>query len=141
MVLEFGQDRHWSQGQRRHRPVLRDDWQVAQADVTDDPARPLGDQRHPDVAAVSKGIDEPGLFVLTKGESVDVPDGVLVGGGFWPNDDAHGSSLHGYSICRAVFTATSRPISRLTTCRLMSMPAAIPAEQITRPLSTKRRSA
>ena len=101
----------------------------------------LGDQRHPDVAAVPKGVHEPGLVVLAEGESVDVPDGVVVGGGFWPNDDAHDSPLHGYSICRAVFTATSWPSSRLTTCRLMSMPAAIPAEQTTRPLSTKRRSA
>src|SRR5262245_41315180 len=56
-----------------------------------------------------------------------------------PHGDDGASS--GYSICRAVFSATSLPSSLLTTCRLMSIPAAIPAEQTTRPLSTKRRSA
>ena len=58
-----------------------------------------------------------------------------------PIPSVHELPAQGYSICFAVFPATSPPRSLPTTCRLMSMPAAIPAEQITRPLSTKRRSA
>lgn len=61
------------------------------------------------------------------------------GGDFGP--DVHGGGSQGYSICVAVFTAISWPTSLSTTCKLMSMPAAIPAEQTTLPLSTKRRSA
>src|SRR4051812_8726634 len=61
LVLEFRQDRYRGQGQRRHPPDSGDDRQVAEEDVADNPARLLGDQRHPDVAAAPKGIDEPGL--------------------------------------------------------------------------------
>ena len=45
---------------------------------------------------------------------------------------------YGYSMCWAVFFALSSFKSLLTTCKLISIPAAMPAEQIMRPLSTKR---
>ena len=137
--LESGHDRHRGEGQGRYRPGPGEDRQVAEEDVADHPARLLGDERHPNIAAFPQGVHEPGLAVLAEGESVDVPDGFVIGGIFRPN--GHGCASQGYSICRAVFMATSWPSSRQTTCRLMSMPAAIPAEQTTRPLSTKRRSA
>jgi hypothetical protein len=46
-----------------------------------------------------------------------------------------------YSLCLAVVAATSRAGNLPTTCGLLSMPAAIPAEQTIQPLATKRRSA
>lgn len=60
-------------------------------------------------------------------------------GGFREIPSRH--RLKGYSICRAVLPAISWPSNRPTMCRLMSIPAAIPAEQMTLPLSMKRRSA
>jgi hypothetical protein len=63
-------------------------------DVADNSARLLGDKRHPEVAAVPQGVHEPGLFALTEGESVDVPDGFLVGDGFGMDHEAHGFDFH-----------------------------------------------
>jgi len=57
----------------------------------------LGDQRHPNVAAVPKGIDEPGLFVLTEGESVDVLDRHVVSADFGPDEDVQGWLLQAMS--------------------------------------------
>jgi hypothetical protein len=50
--------------------------------VADDLAADLGDQRQPTVAAVAQGLDDPGLLILPEGDSVDVTDGLVVGGGF-----------------------------------------------------------
>ena len=46
------------------------------------------------------------------------------------------TGCQGYSMCRAVAAATSGPSSLATTCSDMSMPAATPADVMTRPLST-----
>lgn len=45
-------------------------------------------------------------------------------------------SLYGTSSCLAVATASSAPAMRETRCRLMSIPAAIPADVTTSPWST-----
>jgi hypothetical protein len=68
-------------------------------------------------------------------------DDLVEFGGHEARRPPQNAGRHGYSICRAVFSATSLPTSLPTTCRLMSMPAAVPAEQTTRPLSKKRRPA
>lgn len=76
--------------------------------MADDLTCLLGDERHPDEPAVPKGIDEPGLIVLLKSQAVDVPGGVFVGGGFWPNDDAHDSPLHGSRCLSLSMRASAR---------------------------------
>jgi hypothetical protein len=48
--------------------------------LRDDLPTLLSDERGPDKAAFPQGIDEASFVVLVEGESVDVPDGFLVGG-------------------------------------------------------------
>src|SRR5262245_54023434 len=93
LVLDFWQHGHWSQRQSRNRPGLRDDGQIAEEYVADDLLIPLSDERGPDIAAVPEGVYQPGLGVLAKGETVDVPDGPMVSTGFWPNQEAHDATL------------------------------------------------
>jgi len=52
----------------------------------------------------------------------------------------HGSPLHGYSICLAVFSATLLAPQQLDDMQAHVDARCDPAEQTTRPLSTKRRS-
>ena len=62
-------------------------------DVTDDLPILVSDERHPDITAVPKRIDEPSFIILVEGEAVDVPDGFVVGGGFWSEVQVH-ARLH-----------------------------------------------
>src|SRR5262245_45002169 len=93
------------------------------------------DRRHAKPLVSGRLVEEAQGVVA--GED-DLLNGQLQAGHEWSR---YSLLFHGYSIWRAVFAATSLPSSLPTTCRLMSIPAAIPAEQMTRPLSTKRRSA
>src|SRR5262245_11257815 len=86
LVLKLGQDCHRCESQRRDRPGLTDDEQVAEQNVADDLAFLLGNQGQPGEAAVTKGINQFGLAVLTEGEAVDVSDGFEVCGGFEPDE-------------------------------------------------------
>lgn len=52
---------------------------------------------------------------------------------------SYASSCQPKSIWRAVLTARSRPAKRSTKCRLISMPADMPAEVTIEPSSTQRR--
>ena len=65
--------------------------------MPDDLAFGLGYQRHPDVAAVPQGIDDPGLVVLAEGEAVDLADGLVVGARFRSDKDVHGWLLQAKS--------------------------------------------
>jgi hypothetical protein len=62
--------------------------------VADDLARLLGDERHPDVAAAPQRIHQAGFIVLPEGETVDVPDGDQVSGGFGMDQEANRFVFH-----------------------------------------------
>ena len=70
-------------------PSRHDDRQVAEQDVADDLAVHFGDQRQPDVAAVTQGIDQASLVLPAEREPVDLPDGLAVGRRLGPDDVAH----------------------------------------------------
>ena len=65
------------------------DW-ASRVPVADDLTASFGNQRHPEVAAGPQGIDQPGFFILSEGQPVDVPDGFVVCVDFLPDHEAHG---------------------------------------------------
>ena len=89
LVLAFWQDSHRSKRQGRNNPGLRYDGQVAEQDVADDLLIILDDQLTLDVPAAPKGVHQPGLRILTKGEQVHLSDGLVVGAGFRSNQGIH----------------------------------------------------
>jgi hypothetical protein len=76
--------------------------------VADDLAIFLSNQRKTDVAALAQSIHELRFGGLTEGEAVNVPDSLVVSGGFGSNVNAHGFSLVVYGCC---FSGTGyRPV-------------------------------
>jgi hypothetical protein len=84
--LAGGEDGKGRQGQGVQRAGLRDEGQVAEQDVANDPPVLLGHEGQEGVAAVPEGVHQAGLVLPSEGLAVDLADGLVVFGphrGIW----------------------------------------------------------
>src|SRR5205807_3837707 len=89
LVLAFRQNGHRSQSEGRDHPALGDNGQVAEQNMADDLSISLGYERGSNIAAVPKGVHQPGLGILTEGETVHLSDGLVVAASFRSNQWIH----------------------------------------------------